>query len=96
MHNDIFERQCYKLQTIVFALFSLEILSVRSASKLVLAEKEEAHEENGVLFWINKSGFPIDDHTWDRMWEHASKIHPQGHDIVCNIRHRSDLPQVLV
>ncbi|KAK3749758.1 hypothetical protein RRG08_046263 [Elysia crispata] len=69
---------------------------IRSASKLVLAEKEEAHEENGVLFWINKSGFPIDDHTWDRMWEHASKIHPQGHDIVCNIRHRSDLPQIPV
>ncbi|RUS81749.1 hypothetical protein EGW08_010503, partial [Elysia chlorotica] len=69
---------------------------VRSASKLVLAEKEEAHEENGVLFWINKSGFPIDEHTWDRMWDHASKIHPRGQDMVRSIRNQPDLPQIPV
>lgn len=69
---------------------------IRSSSKLVLTEKDEAHEENGVLFWVNKSGFPIDDHTWDRMWDHAAKIHPQGPDMVRNIRNKHDLPQIPV
>ncbi|GFR57979.1 vasohibin-2 [Elysia marginata] len=69
---------------------------IRSASKLALSEKEEAHEENGVLFWVNKSGFPIDDHTWDRMWDHAARIHPLGVDMVRNIRNKSDLPQIPV
>ncbi|GFO48193.1 vasohibin-2 [Plakobranchus ocellatus] len=69
---------------------------LKSASKSISAEKEEIHEENGVLFWVNKSGFPIDDHTWDRMWEHAAKIHPEGPDMVRNIRNKSNLPQIPV
>lgn len=57
---------------------------------------EESHEDNGVLFWVNKGGFPIDCKTWDRMWDHVSKIHPDGYGMINKIRNRSDLPQVQV
>ncbi|KAI8787736.1 vasohibin-1, partial [Biomphalaria glabrata] len=69
----------------------------RSKSMLkvnVSEDKDEAQEENGVLFWVNKSGFPIDSETWERMWDHIIKIHPDGIDIVRKLRHKQDLPQV--
>ncbi|XP_069116784.1 tubulinyl-Tyr carboxypeptidase 2-like isoform X2 [Argopecten irradians] len=55
---------------------------------------DDTHEENGVLFWVNKSGFPIDNRTWDRMWDHVSKIHPDGYSMINKIRNKSDLPQI--
>ncbi|XP_005089651.1 tubulinyl-Tyr carboxypeptidase 1 [Aplysia californica] len=68
---------------------------MKSAAKVLgLKEKDETHEENGVLFWVNKSGFPIDEQTWERMWDHVAKIHPNGHDMVRKVRHGKDLPQI--
>ncbi|KAK3093907.1 hypothetical protein FSP39_021676 [Pinctada imbricata] len=58
--------------------------------------EEDVHEENGVLFWVNKSGFPIDNRTWDRMWDHVSKIHPAGLEMTHKIRNKSDLPTIPV
>ncbi|XP_062617576.1 tubulinyl-Tyr carboxypeptidase 2-like isoform X2 [Saccostrea cucullata] len=57
-------------------------------------KEEDVHEENGVLFWVNKSGFPIDNKTWDRMWEHVARIHPDGHDVTHKVRDKKDLPPV--
>ncbi|XP_059161765.1 tubulinyl-Tyr carboxypeptidase 1-like [Physella acuta] len=66
-----------------------------SASKaLVKDDRYESHEENGVLFWVNKSGFPIDNFTWERMWDHVAKAHPEGSSIVRQIRNNHKLPQV--
>lgn len=59
---------------------------------------DDQGEDNGVLFWVNKSGFPLDKFTWDRMWDHVEKIHPEGEKIVINIMNRSlkpvPMPQV--
>nr|XP_022333693.1 vasohibin-2-like isoform X1 [Crassostrea virginica] len=57
-------------------------------------KEEDVHEENGVLFWVNKSGFPIDNKTWDRMWDHVARIHPDGHDVTHQVRDKKELPTV--
>ncbi|VDI61553.1 Hypothetical predicted protein [Mytilus galloprovincialis] len=56
--------------------------------------EEDVQEENGVLFWVNKSGFPIDNKTWERMWDHVAKIHPDSFDMVRKVRNSGDLPQI--
>ena len=55
---------------------------------------EDETNEDGVLFYVNKGGFPIDDFTWDRMWDHVSKLHPDGYNMVNKIKRNSSLPEV--
>ena len=65
---------------------SPEKVATSSASKTDL--RDDRAEENGVFFWINKTGFPMDETTWDRMWAHVEKIHPDGAQIASNIKSR--------
>ena len=57
-------------------------------------EDEEELTEDGVLFYVNQSGCPMDDRTWNRMWDHVAKIHPDGYSMIYKIRDKSDLPDV--
>ena len=57
-------------------------------------EKEETNEDNGVWWLVNKNGFPIDEITWNRMWDHVTKVHPEGVKMTRTIRGNADLPQV--
>ena len=52
------------------------------------------NEQDGVLFWVNKSGFPISEGTWERMWTHVAKIHPDGLSMVHKLRKSCSLPEV--
>ena len=52
------------------------------------------HEENGILFWINRSGFPMDTCSWNRMWNHVTHTHPEGNVLTDKIRNNVNLPQV--
>jgi hypothetical protein len=61
-------------------------------------DKEDANEDNGVFFLVNKNGFPIDDGTWGRMWDHVAKIHPDGQKMVKKVKSTkiTDLPYVSI
>ncbi|XP_038049802.1 tubulinyl-Tyr carboxypeptidase 2-like [Patiria miniata] len=58
------------------------------------AEFDSNNEDNGVLFYVNKSGFPVSKNTWERMWSHAAKVHPQGNVPMAEIREQKELPKV--
>ncbi|XP_076443001.1 tubulinyl-Tyr carboxypeptidase 1-like [Babylonia areolata] len=60
------------------------------------AAGDDVHEENGVLFWINRSGFPMDERTWDRMWDHVARNHPEGVKMTNMIRDQATLPEIAV
>lgn len=53
-----------------------------------------SEDESGVLFYVNKDGFPISKKTWERMWRHVEKIHPKGAQMVHSVRHSQQLAKV--
>uniref|UniRef100_A0A8B9S050 Vasohibin 1 n=1 Tax=Accipiter nisus TaxID=211598 RepID=A0A8B9S050_9AVES len=48
--------------------------------------EEEEQRDGGSLFLVNKSGFPMDGQTWERMWGHVERVHPDGGAVAAAIR----------
>lgn len=57
-------------------------------------EDDEELRDGGVPFYVNRGGLPVDEETWERMWRHVARIHPQGEAVGRGIRGATDLPKV--
>ncbi|OBS77491.1 hypothetical protein A6R68_16090 [Neotoma lepida] len=57
-------------------------------------EGEEDLRDGGIPFFINRGGLPVDEATWERMWKHVAKIHPDGEKVALRIRGATDLPKI--
>lgn len=57
-------------------------------------EGEEDLRDGGVPFFVNRGGLPVDEETWERMWRHVGRIHPDGEALGMGIRGATDLPKV--
>lgn len=59
-------------------------------------DSQDDNDTDGVLFWINTTGFPITDHVWRRMFDHASKLHPEGSSAINVIKNIHDPAAVAI
>ncbi|KAK1792932.1 hypothetical protein P4O66_001654 [Electrophorus voltai] len=57
-------------------------------------EDEEDLRDGGIPFIINRGGLPVNEETWEQMWRHVARIHPDGEAVGKRIRGATDLPKV--
>ncbi|KAG7249334.1 hypothetical protein CRUP_010877, partial [Coryphaenoides rupestris] len=74
-------------------------MMLRATATCSTEEKDEEQEDDeelrdgGVPFYVNRGGLPVDEETWERMWRHVARIHPQGEAVGGGIRGATDLPK---
>lgn len=57
-------------------------------------EGEEELRDGEVPFYVNRGGLPLDEETWERMWRHVARIHPNGGALEKEVRGATDLPKI--
>lgn len=59
-------------------------------------DEGEDLRDGGVPFIINRGGLPVNEETWEQMWRHVARIHPDGEQLARRIRGTRDLPKVQI
>lgn len=57
---------------------------------------EEELRDGGIPFIVNRGGLPVNKETWEQMWRHVARNHPEGEEVERKIRGATDLPKVSV
>ncbi|XP_067223495.1 tubulinyl-Tyr carboxypeptidase 1 isoform X3 [Chanodichthys erythropterus] len=73
--------------------FSLEGVEERDEEQ---EDDGEDQRDGGIPFIINRGGLPVNEETWEKMWQHVARIHPDGEALGRRIRGTSDLPKIPV
>ncbi|RXN37932.1 vasohibin-1 [Labeo rohita] len=73
--------------------FSLEGVEERDEEQ---EDEGEDLRDGGIPFIINRGGLPVNEETWEQMWRHVARIHPDGEAVAKRIRGTSDLPKIPV
>ena len=55
---------------------------------------ESPSKAAGYWWHVNKSGFPISEETWSKMWQHIADVHPDAAQISSSIRGQTSLKGV--
>ena len=55
---------------------------------------ESQSKATGYWWHVNKSGFPISEGTWSKMWQHIADVHPDAMQISASIRGQTSLKGV--
>ena len=55
---------------------------------------ESQAKAQGYWWHVNKSGFPISEETWSKMWQHIADVHPDAAKISASIRGQDSLKGV--
>ncbi|KAK3537749.1 hypothetical protein QTP70_017860 [Hemibagrus guttatus] len=82
-----------------------EVPMLRSAVSLEGVEERDEEQEDdgeedlrdgGIPFIVNRGGLPVNEETWEQMWRHVTRIHPDGAGVEKRIRGATDLPKIPV
>ncbi|XP_051579210.1 tubulinyl-Tyr carboxypeptidase 1 [Myxocyprinus asiaticus] len=57
-------------------------------------DEGEDLRDGGIPFIINRGGLPVNKETWEQMWRHVARIHPDGEAVGKRIRGTSELPKI--
>lgn len=65
-----------------------ELLVCEELSNCTEPSQSQSAFSEGYWWHVNKGGFPIPEHTWDKMWDHVVDVHPDGERLARDIRER--------
>ncbi|XP_051502235.1 tubulinyl-Tyr carboxypeptidase 1-like [Myxocyprinus asiaticus] len=57
-------------------------------------DEGEDLRDGGIPFIINRGGLPVNEETWEQMWRHVARIHPDGEAVGKRIRGICELPKI--
>jgi len=75
----------------------VEVLNLEMTHKQdALPDDDDLESEDEYYpFYVNKNGFPVDQHTWERMWKYAAKTYPDAKKQIDKIKNSDTAAEVM-